>query len=175
MLIFAVGLLLANSPKDEKAIRAEVVVAASIEAVWHAWTTEQGATSFFAPACRIDLRLDGAYEMYFDLNAESGKKGGEGMRLLALDPPHMLAFTWNAPPHLPDVRDQRTYVQVKLEALSESETKVRLVHTGFGDGGEWDQSYAYFNRAWPDIVLPFLKHRFAEGPIDWSNPPAVGK
>lgn len=171
MLFLPTALFVLDGPTDEKTIRAEVIVQAPIEAVWEAWTTEAGAASFFAPACRIELQVDGAYEMYFNPQAKSGERGGEGMRILALDPPRMLAFTWNAPPHLANVREQRTFVQVKLEPVSSSETKVQLVHTGFGDGGQWEESYTYFNHAWPEIVLPFLQHRFAEGPIDWANPP----
>jgi hypothetical protein len=38
-------------------------------------------------------------------------------------------------------------------------------------GGEWDQAYEYFQRAWNRVVLPRLKYRFAVGPIDWQHPP----
>ena len=41
--------------------------------------------------------------------------------------------------------------------------------------GEWDQSFDYFTRAWGEVVLPRLKYRFEEGPIDWEVPPLLGK
>ena len=44
---------------------------------------------------------------------------------------------------------------------------VTLHHVGWGDGGEWDKAYDYFDRAW-DAVLANLQKRFAEGPIDWK-------
>jgi hypothetical protein len=52
-----------------------------------------------------------------------------------------------------------------------------LRHDGWGEGGEWDTAFAYFSRAWTDVVLPRLKHRFEQGPMDWSDPPrlAVGQ
>ena len=43
-----------------------------------------------------------------------------------------------------------------------------LHHTGWGEGGEWDQAYAYFDRAWGN-VLANLKKRFDNGPIDWTE------
>jgi hypothetical protein len=49
-----------------------------------------------------------------------------------------------------------------------AETRVRLTHTGWGDGGEWDKAYAYFDRAWGN-VLANLQKRFADGPIDWTE------
>jgi len=48
---------------------------------------------------------------------------------------------------------------------------VALVHDGWGEGGEWDAAFAYFERAWPRVVLPRLRYRFEYGPIDWAHPP----
>ena len=79
----------------------------------------------------------------------------------------MITFTWNAPPHLPQARAQRTFVTVRLQPEGASETRVRLTHVGWGEGGEWDKTYDYFNNAW-GRVLANLKKRFDEGPIDWT-------
>ena len=46
-------------------------------------------------------------------------------------------------------------------------TKVSLTQVGWGDGGEWDQAFDYFAKAWPR-VLGNLKKRFDAGPIDWK-------
>ena len=113
--------------------------------------------------------------MLFDLDAEPGKQGGEGMMVLAIQPQRMLGFTWNAPPHLPNVRNQMTHVIIRLHPLSPDQTKVTLRHDGWGEGGEWDSAYEYFEKAWKKIVLPRLKHRFDVGPIDWDSPPDLGE
>jgi uncharacterized protein YndB with AHSA1/START domain len=155
----------------ERVVFGQVVVDAPISQIWKAWTTSKGAETFFARKCRINPRPGGAYEMYFDLAAEPGKQGGEGMILMALQPERMLSFTWNAPPHLPKVRGQMTHVTVRLEEVDGSRTRVLLRHDGWGAGGEWDQAYEYFQRAWNRVVLPRLKYRFAVGPIDWQHPP----
>ena len=80
----------------------------------------------------------------------------------------MISFTWNAPPHLPQARAQRTFVTVRMQPEGAAETRVRLTHAGWGDGGEWDQAYAYFDRAWGN-VLANLKKRFVTGPVDWTD------
>jgi uncharacterized protein YndB with AHSA1/START domain len=159
----------------KKLISFQISVPAAINEVWAAWTTEEGANTFFAPKCKIDLKPGGAYEMLFDLDAPPGEQGGEGMIILALQPETMFSFTWNAPPSLPDVRGEMTHVVVYFIETSPTETLVRLDHDGWGEGGEWDQAFDYFTRAWGEIVLPRLKYRFEEGPIDWKNPPALGK
>ena len=158
---------------EERAIRGEVEVHASLDDVWEAWTTEAGIKTFFAPACRVECRVDGPYEIFFDPDAPPGKRGAEGMRILAIQPRKMLAFTWNAPPHLSEVRRQRTHVTVRCRELDVDRTLVTLFHDGWGQGGQWDEAFDYFTRAWNQAVLSRLVHRFREGPVDWEAPPAV--
>ena len=42
-----------------------------------------------------------------------------------------------------------------------------LHHTGWGDGGERDLAYGYFDHAWGSVPGN-LKERFKQGPIDWT-------
>ena len=166
---------LRENPDTERVITAEINVSAPLADVWHAWTTKEGAERFFAPRCNIDLKPGGAYEMLFDREAERGKQGGEGMFVMAVQPQRMLAFTWNAPPHLPSVRGQMTHVMVRLTETDAGHTRVTLRHDGWGEGSDWDAAFQYFSNAWADIVLPRLRHRFLSGPVEWSNPPTFGR
>jgi uncharacterized protein YndB with AHSA1/START domain len=152
----------------ERAIDREVVVAATLDQAWEAWTTREGIVSFFAPDAEIEARVGGAFHIHIDPTAPAGMKGADDMRFMALQPKKMLSFDWNAPPSLPQARAQRTFVVVRFEPLGERETRVSLHHTGWGDGGEWDKAYAYFDRAWGN-VLANLKKRFESGPIDWTE------
>ncbi len=154
-------------------IDCEIDISAPLSDVWYAWTTKEGAESFFAPQCNIELKPGGAYEMLFDLEAEPGKQGGEGMIVLAVQPKRMLTFTWNAPPRLSSVRGQMTYVMVKLSEIDGDGTRITLHHGGWGEGKEWDAAFQYFSHAWANIVLPRLKYRFDEGPVDWNEPPKL--
>lgn len=151
----------------ERALDKSVEVKASVEQAYAAWTTREGITSFFAPDARIEPRVGGAFHIHIDPGAAPGLKGADDMRFLALQPPRMISFDWNAPPSLPEVRQQRTFVVVRFEPLGEQLTRVTLHHTGWGDGGEWDKAYAYFDRAWGN-VLGNLKKRFDTGPVDWK-------
>lgn len=155
----------------DRIIRGEVIVEASVDAVWEAWTTEEGTRTFFAPACNVDLRIDGLYEILFNPEAEPGQRGAEGMRIMAFQPKKMLAFTWNAPSDLPNVRKQLTHVVIRFMELPNGRSRLTLTHDGWGEGEEWDKAFVYFTRAWKDVVLPRLKYRFSVGPVDWENPP----
>ena len=74
------------------------------------WTTREGIISFFAPDAKIEPKVGGAFQIYFNPLAEPGLKGADDMRFMALQPKQMLSFDWNAPPHLPAARQQRTFV-----------------------------------------------------------------
>jgi uncharacterized protein YndB with AHSA1/START domain len=154
---------------QDRAIDKQVRVKAPVDAVWQAWTTTEGIKSFFAPDARIEARVDGPFEVYINPYAPVGQKGADDMRFLSLQDRKMLTFTWNAPPSLPEARAQRTYVTVRLKPAGENETDVTLHHGGWGDGGQWDQAFTYFDKAWGN-VLGNLQKRFAEGkPVDWTE------
>ena len=153
---------------QERTIAKDVVVKAPAAEVWKAWTTNEGIQSFFAPEAFVEPRAGGTFHIHFNPYAPRGLKGADDMRVLAVQEGRMLSFTWNAPPYYPEVRGQNTYVTVRVKPVSDTETRVTLVHGGWGDGGQWDQVYDYFGKAWT-AVLTNLQKRFEEGkPVDWA-------
>lgn len=148
-----------------------VDVAAAREAVFAAFTTSEGARTFFAPEARIRLELGGPYELLFDPSEPPGRQGSEGMKVLSFVPDELISFEWNAPPELPEARSgPPAFVVVQLAALDAQRTRVRLRHLGFERAPRAAEVRAYFARAW-DMVLGWLEHRFTQGPVDWSAPP----
>ncbi len=151
---------------SERSIRKERTVDADLDEVWNAWTTTEGAESFFAPRAKVDLRIGGQYEMYFVSSAPIGQRGGEGLRILSYLPKEMLSFEWNAPPQFGKLRGVKTWVVLQFQQTGIGRTSVTLTHCGWGEGEEWNQVYEYFDSAW-DRVLDNLHRRFSEGAIDW--------
>jgi uncharacterized protein YndB with AHSA1/START domain len=168
--LFAIALcfaaLAANA--QERAIKSTVILPATLDQAWAAWTTTEGVKSFFAPDARVEARVDGPFEVYFNPFGAPGMKGADGMRFLSIQEKKMITFTWNAPPTMPEVRKQRTYVTVRFKARDEKTTEVTLYHGGWGEGAEWDKAFAYFGKAWNSVLLS-LEERFVKGPIDWSE------
>jgi len=152
----------------ERAIDKEVVVNATLDQAWEAWTTREGIRSFFAPDAVVEPRVGGAFHIHMDPGGTPGMKGADDMRFMALQPKKMISFDWNAPPHPPEARAQRTFVVVRFAAVDDRTTRVTLHHTGWGDGGQWEQAYAYFDKAWGG-VLGNLRKRFETGPYDWTE------
>jgi uncharacterized protein YndB with AHSA1/START domain len=158
---------------SNRSIEKEVIVETPLSEVWKAWTTNEGAQTFFSPRTNIDARLGAPYEIYFKSDEPYGKQGSEGCRVHSIVPMKLLAFTWNAPPQFRTIRETQlhTIVYLRFEELAPHKTAVHFSQQGWGDGVEWDQVFNYFEEAW-DIVLGRLKIRFTSGPIDWQNPPS---
>jgi uncharacterized protein YndB with AHSA1/START domain len=177
-LLFWVGTNEIHAEKIELttglAIRKAVIVPAPVAEVWKAWTTEKGVVTFFAPKAAVELAVGGKYEMYFAPKQPRGQKGGEGNTILSFSPEEMLSFTWNAPPSLPEVRKERTWVVLTFKPLEAGKTQISLIHLGWKIGEEWQKALQYFDKAW-EVVLGRLQYRFQNGPIDWKNPFTPGK
>jgi uncharacterized protein YndB with AHSA1/START domain len=153
----------------ESQLEKAVIVEATPEEVWRAWTTVEGVRSFFAPDANVDLRVGGAYEIYFDTGAAEGQKGSEGCRILSYVPGQMLSFSWNAPPQFEKVRGEKAqWVVLFFAPVGERRTLVRLLELGWRDTEEDLQVYRYFDKAW-EFVLANLARRFSQGPIDWNG------
>ena len=189
MKVFTAGVVLAamvlpSAQAQERAINERITVKANVDDVWKAWTTTDGIKSFFAPDARIELRVDGPFQVYMNPYAEPGLKGADDMRIIGFQDKKMLSFNWNAPPSLPEARKQRSVVIVRFISRGDAITDETIHHVGWGEGGEWDKAHNYFSKSWPN-VLKNLQKRFDTGPVDWkpwldqlrpaATPTAAGK
>lgn len=138
----------------ERILTLETTIRAPLARVWHAWTTEQGITAHGPESASIDLKLGGKYEWYFSMDAPVGSRGSEGCTVLSYLPMKMLAFSWNAPPSIPTLREAeaRTQVVLQFRETGDGAVKVSLSQLGFGKGEDWDKYYDYFSRAWPRVL-----------------------
>lgn len=135
------------------------VVEAPVAEVWKAWTTAEGIESFFAPkAAKVEPRPGGAFELWFGVNLPEGTRGSEGCLVHSVTPLSQFVFEWNAPPTIPTIRPLRTLVYLDFKPLDGDRTEVTLRNFGYGNGPEWDQTKAYFQRAWPAVMANLEKH-----------------
>lgn len=93
------------------------------------------------------------------------------MTVMAIEHEKLLSFTWIAPPSLPGIRNQRTFVSIRFRKIDDEHTSLIFAHTGWDEGGEWDKAFEYFSYAWLKVVIPRLKWMLKNGPINWDNPP----
>lgn len=138
--------------RDLRSFTKQVEVAASAAQAYALWADGAAWAKLMGPprAASIDLEIGGRYEWLFD-----GKIGSNGCQVLSYIPDRMISFSWNAPPGQA-ARERRAWVVVETEALAPERTRVRITHLGFGQGPDWDETYAYFDAAW-DRVLSLMK------------------
>jgi uncharacterized protein YndB with AHSA1/START domain len=129
-----------------RAIDLSIEVPGTPEEVWRAIATGPGVSSWYVPH-HIEERAGGAANASFG----PGPEMQTGGRVAAWEPPHRvvfddgegaggLAFEW-----LVEARDGGSCV-------------VRLVNTGFGDGGEWDDQYDALQEGWKLFLLNLRLH-----------------
>lgn len=133
-------------------------VDAPIEQVWEDWTTADGLESFFAPKAIVEARPGGAYEIWFLPDAPAGQRGAENGIVLGIQDKHMISFTWAMPPYMEEIRPHMTVVQIRFEPAGKDRTRIRLYHTGFGEGEAWDEGRNYFAKTWPQVLDNYRKH-----------------
>ncbi len=132
----------------------KAVVNATAAELWRLWTTREGLNSFFGRDSRVELKVGGAFEIYFLMENEYGLRGSEGCRILSFLPEKMLSFSWNAPPKFPEVRNSeyKTRVIVEFNETEGEATEVLLTHTGWPDDAGWLPVHAYFENAWTSVI-----------------------
>ena len=141
---------------SEREICHERIVHASRADVWALWSSTEGVTKWLCDEANIELRIGGPFEIHFDLDQPHGLRGSETCRILSFRPERMLSFTWNAPPQFSKTRDLHTWVVVTFANAGEG-TRVEIAHTGWpesglGDEPQWQETFAYFARAWSSVL-----------------------
>ncbi len=145
----------------EKALIFEVLIPASQSAVWQAFSTSDGLSTWLTPGAVVDLRPGGEWTAHFP----GGKTGGG--TIMSFVPKKEMVLAALAPEQFPTVRRQRLTAKFEFAAQNDS-TLVRLTQTGWQPGQEWDSAYDYLAKGNAQL-LETLRRRFVEGPIDWAK------
>ena len=149
---------IAAAGSEMRSLIAETTVAAQPKQVWQAWTSKEALQAWWpVPDANIDLRIGGSFELMMTMELPEGQRGSEKCKILSYVPGEMLTFTWNAPPTLA-LRETNTWVAITFSRDPADSTAVRLVHTGFLEGPDWDDYLAYFQAAWPGVLQRLSEH-----------------
>lgn len=146
----------------------ELVVPATMEEMWAAWTDPEAIATWAGPAAAVDLRIGGEWHVYFDPDAAPGERGSDANTVLGLVPGRELRIEAGAPREFPTVRAEKTEFIVRLDPVGFGHVRVHVVQAGWKRGDEWDRAFrtmAHANAEW----LSWLHRRFTQGPIDWSR------
>lgn len=132
-----------NSTETEAATRQHehiLDIEASPEVVWAAITDPDQLVNWFPIEAAVEPGPGGRLTYRWDTL--------EGTcRIATWDPPRHLRTSWMEPGTDPDGSSRPLVVDWFLEGEG-GHTRLRLVHSGFGEGSEWDEEYDGTRRGW---------------------------
>jgi uncharacterized protein YndB with AHSA1/START domain len=118
-----------------RTLEKDLFIKASPQRVFQALTTKEDLERWFLVKAELDLRPGGA------IRFEWGPGVVNVGKILVLEPPHRLSYSWEALEPSPTT--------ITFELIAENDgTRLHLIHTGIGEGEDWDNYYTAVNSGW---------------------------
>jgi uncharacterized protein YndB with AHSA1/START domain len=149
----------------------EAVVAAPLQQVWDAFTTDDGFASWAAPVAHVTLANDGMIEASYRMDAKIGDPDNIRNRIVAYVPGRLLVLAnEHAPEGAPFDAEAFAKIRTVIEFQDAGGGKTKVVESGvgYGDGATFDSVYKHF-RAGNAYEFQLLADRFTKGPVDWKS------
>jgi uncharacterized protein YndB with AHSA1/START domain len=126
----------------------EGVVDAPIGEVWKIWTTPEGWKALAVTKVDMDFRVGGLIRSHYGEDGVLGDPGTIQNRILAYEPPRMLAIQIAQPPAGFPFKEawKHTWTVISLDSLDAGHTRVRVASLGFGDDDESKAMASFFEK-----------------------------
>ncbi|MHB8629543.1 MAG: SRPBCC family protein [Aggregatilineales bacterium] len=122
-------------PVMGRTLEKELFIKASPQRVFQALTTKEELERWFLVKAEVDLRPCGA------IRFEWGAGHFEVGKVLVCESPYRFSFTWEA--------NAAGSTTITFELTAENGgTRLRLTHTGIGEGEDWDRYYTSVKTGW---------------------------
>ena len=129
-----------------RTIELEIEVPGTPEEVWRAIATGPGISSWYVPH-QVEERAGGTARASFGAGPEMEVDG----RVVVWEPPHRIVLDGGE-------GDPGLAFEWLVEARDGGSCVVRLVNTGFGEGGPWDDQYDDLYRGWQLFMANLRLH-----------------
>ena len=124
-------------PTVGRTVEKELFIAAAPDRVYRAFTNKEDLERWFVTNADLEVRPGGVFNLWWKQETVVGE-------YVELAPPHRLAFTWDDGP-------KYGITTCTIEFIPEADgTLLRLTHTGFGLGDNWDELYDGVNGGWTE-------------------------
>jgi uncharacterized protein YndB with AHSA1/START domain len=161
-LLLPILLLTASPALADRVLITEGVIDAPPDAVWKLVTTKEGWESCMVPVADVDFRVGGTIRTNYDPAKGVGGEGTITHHILAYEPGRVLVTRFDAPPGAKKaILAQQTGCMIRLEPTPDGRTHFVESMSGFGDGPDWDESYAFFKQG-NEWTLDKIKRHFAK-------------
>src|SRR5688500_5266509 len=122
-------------PVAGRTVEKELFIAAAPERVYRAFTNKEDLERWFVTNAELETRPGGVFNLRWQEDTVAGE-------YVELDPPRRVTFTWDESP-------KYSVTTCTIEFIPEADgTLLRLTHSGFGQGDDWDDLYNGINGGW---------------------------
>ena len=128
-------MIMEKTPLSGRSLEKDVFINATPERVFQALTEPAELERWFVAKAEVDVRPGGT------IRFEWGPGVFNVGKILVLDPPHCLSYSWEVQTPSP------TTVTFALTAEHDG-TRLHVINTGFGEGEDWDRYYDLRNNGW---------------------------
>jgi uncharacterized protein YndB with AHSA1/START domain len=156
--------------RGERVLRHEGFVPAPPSEVWKVFESAEGISTWVAPTIAFDLKTGGRWHANYKVGSKPGDPGTIYNTVLGYVPEEMLAIKVGLTDAFPEGPRQAgtLFAITQLYPASGGQTRVATSMLGWGEGKDWDEVYAFFDRG-NRYTLGQLVRRFREGPRDWTR------
>jgi uncharacterized protein YndB with AHSA1/START domain len=127
---------------------------APVETVWRAFTEPSDLTRWFALGANVELRVGGAYELFWD-SEHPWSNSTLGCKLTEVEPLRKIALPWLGPDLFADIMNKGdpppTHVTIEFKSKGAA-TEVRIIHVGWGPGRHWQDAREYQIGFWRKAI-----------------------
>ena len=158
------------APGGMRVLQHVVVIPATLQQAWDAFTTTEGAAAWVAPVVKLDFRLGGIWEASYRPDAKIGDPGNIKNRFVSFRPPHMVSIqVAETPPGLAHAErlKQDIVTVIEFKELGPKQVEVTESMSGFMQGDAAHDAIYDFFRKGNVMSLTALRKRFVDGPIDF--------
>ncbi|MEQ8244073.1 SRPBCC domain-containing protein [Fulvivirga sp.] len=134
-------------PSGELMLKQEILINASIEKVWNAYTTTEGWKAWVTPIVEIDFKINGTIKSHYDSTATIGDKGTIVNHVLNYIPYKLITMQAELNENFPEFmigEEKNLYSIVEFEKLGENQTKLTIYGIGYKNEQQWIDLLKFF-------------------------------
>lgn len=149
LLVLMTALMLSTARAEEPREVFHVEIDASIDDIWHAFTTSEGLQSWVAPLADIDFKVGGKWRTTYNANGKLGDDSTIENTILSYDPKKMITLKATGFPKgfIFEAAAKDAWSVFYFSALSATKTKITVVGLGYNDTELSQKMRAFFQSA----------------------------
>lgn len=141
----------------------EIVINASVEKIWRAYTDPNEWKKWVTPIVEMDFKINGTIKSHYDSTAKIGDKGTIVIHILNYIPLRQITMQAEIAENFPAFmkgEEKNLYSIVDFQKLGENQTKVTLYGMGYKNEKKWHDLLKFFIQG-NEMTLNNLK-KYAE-------------